>query len=87
MTRQKNYKFFLILMISIVIILFLPCIGHSQPLPGDPPPPPCTNPDDPGCPIDGGLSLMIVAGVGYGVRKYRRITNIIIFNYYNSKRI
>ena len=31
--------------------------------------------DDPGCgpdcPIDGGLSLLLAAGVGYGVKKYR----------------
>jgi len=25
----------------------------------------------PDCPIDGGLSLLIAAGVGYGVKKYR----------------
>jgi len=30
------------------------------------------DPCDPGpCPIDGGLSLLIAAGVGYGVKKYR----------------
>ena len=71
MTQQKNYRFFLILVLSIVIIIFLPYIGHAQPIPGDPPPPPCTNPDDPACPIDGGLSMLIVTGVGYGVKRFR----------------
>jgi hypothetical protein len=27
--------------------------------------------DCPDCPIDGGLGLLIAAGVGYGVKKYR----------------
>lgn len=27
--------------------------------------------DDPDAPIDGGLSLLLAAGVGYGVKKYR----------------
>ena len=30
-----------------------------------------TDPGCPDCPIDGGLSLLIAAGVGYGVKKYR----------------
>lgn len=28
--------------------------------------------DCPDCPIDGGLGLLIAAGVGYGVKKYRQ---------------
>ena len=32
--------------------------------------------DDPGpcpdCPVDGGLGLLLAAGVGYGVKKYRQ---------------
>ena len=27
---------------------------------------------DPGCPIDGGLSALLVLGAGYGIRKVRR---------------
>ena len=46
-----------------IVILFLMCfptILHAQ---GDP-----GNPD---APIDGGLSILIAAGVGYGVKKVR----------------
>ena len=36
-------------------------------------PDPCTGPDgNPAdCPIDGGISLLLAAGVGYGVKRYR----------------
>ena len=55
----------------IVIILVLPLMAISQ----DPPGPGDTgggNPDDAGSvPIDGGLSLVIAAGVGYGAKKIR----------------
>lgn len=27
--------------------------------------------DDPDLPIDGGVSLLVAAGVGYGIKKYR----------------
>lgn len=37
------------------------------------PPPPCEN-CDPGVPIDGGLSLLLVAGAAYGVKKYKSKT-------------
>ena len=56
---------------ALLIVFLLPFTGHTQPQPGDPPPPPCTNPDDPACPIDGGLSMLIVAGIGYGVKRLR----------------
>ncbi len=53
--------------ISVVILLILICMfpswGFSQG-PGDP----GGNPD---VPIDGGLSLLLAAGVGYGAKKYR----------------
>ena len=50
----------------IICCLVLPMIGFAQG-----PPDPC---DQPGatCPIDGGLSFLIAAGVGYGVKKYRQ---------------
>jgi len=31
-------------------------------------------PPDPGVPVDGGLSILIAAGVGYGVNKLRKNT-------------
>ena len=75
MSNNKKIQFFLIMTVVILVVCFMPHIGWSQPLPGDPPPPPCINPDDPACPIDGGLSLMIVAGVGYGMKKYKSMRN------------
>ena len=32
---------------------------------------PCGGPSQPACPIDGGISLLLAAGVGYGVKRYR----------------
>lgn len=36
-----------------------------------------TDPGCPDCPIDGGLSLLLAAGVGYGVKKYREGKKVI----------
>ena len=46
----------------LLAILFLPSLLHAQPGFGD-------DVDD--VPIDGGLSLLVAAGVGYGVKKLR----------------
>jgi len=48
----------------ILLVLLLPVLVHAQ------------GPSDPGgdpenAPIDGGLSLLIAGGVGYGVKKVR----------------
>lgn len=37
----------------------------------DPPPDPCGDPFDPACPIDGGVSLLIAAGIGIGAMKHK----------------
>ena len=39
-----------------------------------------TDPGCPDCPIDGGLSLLLAAGVGYGVKKYREEKKRVINN-------
>ena len=52
-------------LISFSLLFFffiLPCISHAQPGFGD-------DVDD--VPIDGGLSLLIAAGVGYGAKKLK----------------
>jgi hypothetical protein len=46
-----------------LLICIFPSSGFGQ----DPPGPG----GDPGVPIDGGLSLLLAAGVGYGVKKIR----------------
>ena len=57
------------LLFFVIIIMLLPLMGISQ----DPPGPGDTgggNPDG-SVPIDGGLSLVIAVGVGYGAKKIR----------------
>ncbi|HEX8299294.1 MAG TPA: hypothetical protein VF594_09065 [Rubricoccaceae bacterium] len=39
---------------------------------GDPGSPPCPPPDAPPVPVDGGLSLLALAGAGYAARRLRR---------------
>lgn len=49
--------------IILLLITFLPSLLHAQPGFGD-------DVDD--VPIDGGLSLLVAAGVGYGAKKMRK---------------
>jgi len=46
-----------------LLFLLLPCLGMAQI--SDP----GCDPTDPFCPIDGGLSLLIAAGIGLGAKK------------------
>ena len=59
---MKKLHSFLFFTSLIVIVSFLPSIGFAQPID-----PNC----DPvlGCPIDGGVSLLIVLGIGVGAKK------------------
>ena len=60
------------LLFFVIIIMLLPLMGISQEVPPGPGDTGGGNPDDAGSvPIDGGLSLVIAAGVGYGVKKLR----------------
>ncbi|MEQ8471346.1 MAG: hypothetical protein RIC35_09170 [Marinoscillum sp.] len=36
------------------------------------PPPPPSAPPGPGVPIDGGLTILAAAGIGYGAARYRK---------------
>jgi hypothetical protein len=47
----------------LFVFFLLPAITHAQPGFGD-------DVDD--VPVDGGLSLLVAAGVGYGVKKLRK---------------
>ena len=53
-----------LLVILFFVFISLPIITTAQTLPADPA-------GDPDLPIDGGVSLLIAAGVGYGIKKYR----------------
>jgi hypothetical protein len=50
-------------LLVMIIALLLPTIVHADP----------TDPgSDPDVPIDGGLSILIAAGVGYGINELRK---------------
>ncbi len=52
--------------VVLLIVLFSPILLNAQPSdPGD----------DPDVPIDGGLSVLLAAGVGYGVRELKKKRN------------
>jgi hypothetical protein len=68
---KKNLKMFLLL--SFLIFGFA---GSNKVWCQGPPPSDCTpghpDYDEENCiPIDGGLAILLLAGAGYGVRKYR----------------
>ena len=52
--------------LALLVILFLPTLLHAQPGFGD---------DVEDVPIDGGLSLLVAAGVGYGAKKLKERRN------------
>ena len=60
MNKFKKYIF----MLGFIIMagIMNPLASHAQPDAG-------CDPLDPACPIDGGLSLLIAAGIGIGARK------------------
>ena len=61
MHLKGKYKNHVLKGLLIIMITIIPHFVMADDDPG-----PC-----PDCPIDGGVSLLLVAGVGYGVKKYR----------------
>jgi hypothetical protein len=59
---QKAFR--LVLLIAVVMTSTL-----LSAQPGPPSGPPCGGPFGPACPIDGGVSLLIAAGLAYGGKK------------------
>jgi len=58
---MKNSKRLQLLTGLMILMLgLIPCVSFGQD--------PGCGPD---CPIDGGLSLLLAAGAGYGIKKYR----------------
>lgn len=55
-------KIFTIQILLVIAIIFAPSILHAQPTFTD---------DVNDVPIDGGLSLLVAAGVGYGAKKLK----------------
>ena len=59
---KRYFKWIVITNVFLVILMFFPVIAYCQI--GDPL-------GDPDAPIDGGVSLLVAAGVGYGIKKAR----------------
>ena len=64
---RKILNAFVLISFLLIILTCLPALAHAQVPPGDP----GCDPLDPLCPIDGGLSLLLALGVGYGIKKVR----------------
>ena len=60
---KQNIQWLKTLTIMLVVFICLPSLVLAQF-------PNCPDPTQP-CPIDGGLSFLLIAGVGYGVKKVR----------------
>jgi len=56
-------KLFLLMIFLVTINLLFPMVMMAAP------PDPDCDPLDPACPIDGGVTLLIAAGIGLGARK------------------
>lgn len=54
----------MIVTVLMIVFLCVPSLLHAQPDPG-------CDPDDPLCPIDGGVSFLLAAGVAYGIKKVK----------------
>lgn len=65
MKKHNNWLMVIEVFGVLIIMLCLPMLLHAQP----------TDPENPGgdpdAPIDGGLGLLLAAGIGYGVKKVR----------------
>jgi hypothetical protein len=57
---------FIYFILPILLIFILPALVHAQPGFGD-------NVDD--VPVDGGLTLLVAAGIGYGAKKLKERRN------------
>jgi len=54
---------------TFLVICMIVSSGALFAQPGPPTGPPCGGPFGPACPIDGGVSLLIAAGLAYGGKK------------------
>jgi hypothetical protein len=58
-----------ILRVMFVLLFALPLMVNAQPGPPAGGTPPCGPPFGPVCPIDGGVSLLVAAGLAFGGKK------------------
>ena len=58
-----KFKISTIQVIILAACILIPFLSHAQP--------PSFTPDTNDAPIDGGLSLLVAAGVGYGTKKLK----------------
>lgn len=56
-------KIIIMRMVVACFVVLMPLLSHAQPGFGD---------DETDVPLDGGLSLVVAAGVGYGLHKMRK---------------
>ena len=61
MMIKRQTKFVIFTGMLIVLLNVLPCSLKAQSPPDG----------DPDAPIDGGVSLLVAAGIGYGIKKHR----------------
>jgi len=60
--------------IVIILAVFFLSVTNTFADPG--PPPPSTPPPPPGLPLDGGIFLLVVVSLCYGIYKLNKIKNI-----------
>lgn len=69
---MNTKKIFILSLILILVLSIIPHLGFSLP----PDPLDCDfDPLDPRCPIDGGLSLLVAAGIGLTAYRQKRKRN------------
>jgi hypothetical protein len=75
---KRTFKFFLVATLFICFFVF----AQNSRADGPPPPPPGgghggggNGPPGGGAPIDGGLSILLIAGAAYGARKLNQMRN------------
>lgn len=66
---KKFAKYFLALGLIMIILICIPVLVHAQTDPN-------CDPLDPGCPIDGGVGILLAAGIGYGIKKAKNLRKI-----------
>jgi hypothetical protein len=80
MYMKRKYRFWLISAL-FVAMSWLPGTMLAQAVDDPPPPDPCLpeypnhQPDDPPCPVDGGVSFLLAAGIVYGAKKVKHSRN------------